>query len=378
MGWFGIGANESSGTSATTSNMYTNSNSNSNIDSSGSSITNPVLSDTWTQALKGLQGIVGPNGTTAGQDQATNYTQGQLSPNSPVNSQAGVTNAALSGNNASLQNVADYFGAQGGRDSYTLGALAAKAAAGVPGYESYAAPTPVTAQQVTATQGSKYLNDYLNPYTNDVVNAALADYDTGTDRTQNAMRAARDAGSAFGDRAAIADAVYQGEANRGRAATSANLRGTAFNTAAGLGMQDANRFLQADTTNAANALNAQEFNNNLLNNRQQFDVNAAYQGDQSRDQAMLNQANVLKQQAGLSQQQLDNVVTANGIDTNAAQSLFQAGQIGFQQLQAILQAVQATNGQQTTTSGSQSTTGSQSSKSSGTSFTTDDKSGFSF
>ena len=76
----------------------------------------------------------------------------------------------------------------------------------------------------------------------------------GVDRQAAQNRARRDAGSAFGDRAAIADAVYSADSNRGRGSMSANLRSDAFNTAANFGMQDSNRFLEADRSNQQTAL----------------------------------------------------------------------------------------------------------------------------
>ena len=107
--------------------------------------------------------------------------------------------------------------------------------------------------QAEARRASEFMGDYLNPYTGQVVDAALSDFDVGVGRTQNAMRARRDAGSAFGDRAAIADAIYGGEASRGRGALSAGLRADAFNTAANFGAGDAGRFTAASGQNAAAA-----------------------------------------------------------------------------------------------------------------------------
>lgn len=118
----------------------------------------------------------------------------------------------------------------------------------------------IASQDVNARRGSEFRSDYFDPYINDVVNTSLADFDTGVDRSANAMRASRDAGSAFGSRSRNADAIFQGDAARGRGALSAGLRSNAFNTATGYGMQDANRFLSADTTNAGNRLSASTSN----------------------------------------------------------------------------------------------------------------------
>jgi hypothetical protein len=107
---------------------------------------------------------------------------------------------------------------------------------------------------IRARQGADYMNTYMNPYLNQVVDTSLSDYDVGVDRQAAQNRARRDASSAFGDRAAIADAVFSADSNRGRASTASNLRSQAFNTSAAFGMQDSDRFLDADRTNQQVAL----------------------------------------------------------------------------------------------------------------------------
>lgn len=126
------------------------------------------------------------------------------------------------------------------------------------GYEiaapSIAATTVGDVNNITASQGAAHMNTYLNPYLQQVVDTSLRDFDVGVDRQANQARARRDAASAFGDRAAIADAVYAADSNRGRGTLSSGLRSDAFNTAATFGMQDSNRFLEADRTNQSVAL----------------------------------------------------------------------------------------------------------------------------
>jgi hypothetical protein len=102
---------------------------------------------------------------------------------------------------------------------------------------------------IAARQGADLMSAYLNPYLRDVVDTSLADYDVGVDRQAAQSRARRDAAAAFGDRAAVADAVFAADSNRGRGALAAGLRSQAFNTAAGFGMQDTDRFFEADRTN---------------------------------------------------------------------------------------------------------------------------------
>lgn len=108
-------------------------------------------------------------------------------------------------------------------------------------------------QEAKASTAREYMDQYFNPYLKDVVDTSLADYDVGADRTSTAARMRRDAGSAFGDRAAIADSVLGGELARGRGSLSANLRSNAFNTAANLGAGDAGRFTSVSLSNAGAA-----------------------------------------------------------------------------------------------------------------------------
>lgn len=112
----------------------------------------------------------------------------------------------------------------------------------------------------SANKGSEFLNDYMNPYTKDVVDTSLADFDAGTDRALAAAQARRGAGSAFGTGADVSDALFSADAARGRGSLSAGLRSNAFNTAAGLGMADADRFTNAAATNAAGKFGAATFN----------------------------------------------------------------------------------------------------------------------
>lgn len=135
---------------------------------------------------------------------------------------------------------------------------------------------------ITASQASRYINDYMNPYLNDVVDTSLADYDVGVDRSTASRAASRDAASAFGNRSAIADAVYAADAGRGRGALSAGLRAGAYDTALGAATGDANRFLSADMANQstqAGNLNRRSglnmFNTGAANDASRFNIGAA-------------------------------------------------------------------------------------------------------
>lgn len=129
---------------------------------------------------------------------------------------------------------------------------------------------------VSGQSAADYIERFMNPALRDVVDTSLADYDTGVDRAMTARSASADAGSAFGNRRAIADAVYQADTARGRGALSAGLRSNAFDTALGAAQGDASRFQGADTFNAGTALQtalanqsnqARNFDRSMQNNQ---------------------------------------------------------------------------------------------------------------
>lgn len=109
-------------------------------------------------------------------------------------------------------------------------------------------PAPTTQAESLLTN----LEKYLSGQEENVVNAALADFDFGAGQTR-AQQALDLAGSgAFGGSgAAITQSMTEDALNRGRASTSANLRDQAYTRATGLSNQDAAR------RQAANDLNAQ-------------------------------------------------------------------------------------------------------------------------
>jgi hypothetical protein len=131
----------------------------------------------------------------------------------------------------------------------------------------------------------------------------------------------------------------------GQSDAGLNLGGQVANQGAGLQTALANAQLRQNTGqfNAGNDLDAQRFNNQLLNQRQQFDVNASYQGDAGRDAAAAASAGVTGQAAGI----------------NAANAGALAGLGGqtFQQLLAALSAGTPLFGTSTTGATTGATTG---------------------
>jgi hypothetical protein len=127
---------------------------------------------------------------------------------------------------------------------------------------TYEAPTlgaPAQAGQVTIgpvrdAQAASLLQNtsrYQSPYTKQVVNAAMADFDAyaGRQRADLAARGAR-AGAFGGSRFGIAEGELEGQLARGRNTQIAGLLDEGFRTAAALSGQDADRRQQASLANA--------------------------------------------------------------------------------------------------------------------------------
>lgn len=109
----------------------------------------------------------------------------------------------------------------------------------------------VPTRQIKASSLLDNLDAYMNPYTRDVVDASLADYDFGAGQTraQNLLSLAGDA--TFGGSGGAIQTMLSNDAiDRGRASLSSNLRSQAFNTGAQLSSQDAERRQSAAATNA--------------------------------------------------------------------------------------------------------------------------------
>ena len=123
-------------------------------------------------------------------------------------------------------------------------------------------PEQVQAGNVTAQNFlSGNVGAYMNPYIQNVEEAALSRLAGATQQAVNRIGDQALAARAFGgSRQGIAEGVALGEATRSAGELSANLRSQGFNQAAALMQADANRALQAETFNAQQALQAQQLN----------------------------------------------------------------------------------------------------------------------
>ena len=133
-------------------------------------------------------------------------------------------------------------------------------------------------QGYTASSLLEGLDKYMSPYTGQVVDAALADFDygAGATRANQALEEAR-SGAFGGSGAAITRALTESDLARGRASTSANLRDQAFTRGAGLSATDAGFRNQAAQFQAEAANRAALANAAAANQAAAFRVQAANQ-----------------------------------------------------------------------------------------------------
>jgi hypothetical protein len=123
-----------------------------------------------------------------------------------------------------------------------------------------------------------YVDDYLNPYLDSVVNSAAADFDAnaGQVRAQQALDLAG-SGAFGGSGAALTQSMTEGELARARASTLSGLQSQAYNTALTAAAGDADRATQARVANAQIALQDQGQKSNLQLQGQQQQLQAANQ-----------------------------------------------------------------------------------------------------
>lgn len=198
----------------------------------------------------------------------------------------------------------------------------------------------VMAQQFT----DQDMAAYMNPYTNQVVDAAMADLSRQRDLTLQENQAAAAAAGAFGG---SRHGVLEAETNRNyfdvAGQQAAELRDQAFRTGAGLAQSDMDRQLQAvmanqnvDATTARMALQAAQANQAAQNQRQEFVSStetganvSRYQADSQRAAAAARAAASMasaQMQNELGQQRLAMDQQRLGLD-----ALTQLGRMGQQQ-----------------------------------------------
>lgn len=179
------------------------------------------------------------------------------------------------------------------------------------------------------------LAQFMNPYTQDVVNAAMGDLDRARAQAVNRTQDQSIAAGAFaGSRAALADAATNREYADAQANAAGQLRHQGFNTALGAAQNQQGMDLQAQLANQGAGLQAQQMNNmdrlntHALNQQGHFQAAGLNQQGQLASEQINQQAQQWAQnanmQAELAQQQI------NEQGDLAAHSLNQQGLMDYQ------------------------------------------------
>lgn len=197
------------------------------------------------------------------------------------------------------------------------------------GAAQQAAAEGYSAQTAQSQSGADYMARYQNPYEQQVVNTTLADMDDNAGRVRAAQAADAARNGAFGgSRYGIREAATEDDLARARASASAQLRSQGFNTAAGLGMADADRSTQTSMFNAGQTNQASQFGANARNQASLF--NAGEQNRFALDQAGRTDAASqfganANNQFALSQAGLDADAAQFGAAAGNQASMFNAG-----------------------------------------------------
>ena len=124
---------------------------------------------------------------------------------------------------------------------------------------------------------------YMNPYIQNVENAALSRLEGATQQAVNRLGDQAVAARAFGgSRQGIAEGVALGEATRSAGELSANLRSQGYNQAAALMQADQQRAMQAQLANQQAGLTASQVNAGQALQAQLANQTAGLQGSQQR------------------------------------------------------------------------------------------------
>ena len=148
------------------------------------------------------------------------------------------------------------FAARGPYTMARMGGIPQMGAAEIAPVQGMSAVTIDPIQSIAAQKFTDAnIKQYMNPYTGEVIDSALADLHEEYGRNQTAAGLLQAAGGAFGGaRHGIREAQVAEDHLRNVATTTSGLRNQAYNTAAGLIQSDQNRALQTAQANQQAAL----------------------------------------------------------------------------------------------------------------------------
>ena len=218
-------------------------------------------------------------------------------------------------------------------------------------------PALVNSQGYQAAQLSDAdISQYMNPYTQNVIDNAMADLGRARDDAMNATGVAATRGGAFGgDRHAIMESQNNADYMRQAANTSAQLRNQGFQNAQAAAMNDISAMNQQRGYNAGAENAARMANASAANDRSQFVGNLNSANDMAAQQANLQaatqmgvagtNANASLQAARMSQMgqnqrtALEAALRQQGMQYDAANQLYNMGGDRWQMGQDALSAM---------------------------------------
>jgi hypothetical protein len=171
----------------------------------------------------------------------------------------------------------------------------------VPGQDLYSYdPTMAEGQSWQAAQlKDQNINDYMNPYTQNVIDTTMGDLDMARQNAINNTGVAAGRGGAFGgDRHGIMEAQNNNDYMQNVARTSAQLRNQGYQNAQNAAMSDVSSQNQALSSNAAMAQQAAMTNAAAQNARDQFVGQTANSNQMAAEAANIQSATQMAQMGG--------------------------------------------------------------------------------
>jgi hypothetical protein len=230
----------------------------------------------------------------------------------------------------------------------------------VPGQDLYSYdPTMAEGQSWQAAQlKDQNINDYMNPYTQNVIDTTMGDLDMARQNAINSSGVAATRGGAFGgDRHGIMEAQNNNDYMQNVARTSAQLRNQGYQNAQNAAMSDVSSQNQALSSNAAMAQQANMANTAAQNARDQFVGQTANANQMAAETANLQSATQMAQSGGnnvqammqmkAQQQQaaLAAMMKQQGMQFDAANQAYGMGQDRFNMGQNALDQMGQVGGQ---------------------------------
>jgi hypothetical protein len=265
--------------------------------------TTPVVSSPYSQSFQGFTGQIDDF-------MASDPTQ-YVAPTSALQQQAFDMAGNLGAGNQHIDAASGYAASAANAPASTV-SLGGYSAPKLGNASTYGGATLADPAQLLA-----YMDDYQNPYTEQVIDATMDDFDEYAGSQQAAMAANAAKTAAFGgSRYGIAEGQLGGELARGRASTIAALRDGGYRLAAQLAGVDAgaaNQFTmqEGDWRQQAGLANMGAKNQFALT-QAGMNENAAQFGANAKNQQSMANASLLEQQYA-------RALAAAGIETNLGQ-----------------------------------------------------------